>query len=152
MKKAIAEVDMQQLVSELQTRLAASETRQAAIEARLEKFDPTPKLETLQPYPVGSNVYSISDLEGRHPLVVRGYDRHGHVLVTVLPGDPDRSLPIESVRPLEGCPHAQPSPSQKFANIADKKAREFLQGREEARIAAITAPFVPPVQTQKRYS
>lgn len=150
-KLALAEVIDQPATGELVARISALEARNAALEARLEKLDPTPKREKLEPYPVGSSVYSISDLEGRHPLVVRGYDRHGHVLVTVLPGEPERELPLESVRPLEQCPRAQPNPSQKFANIADKKAREFLQGREEARIAAITAPFVPPIPKQERY-
>jgi hypothetical protein len=150
MKKAFALAGVidnrQQLTPELETRLAA-------IEARIEKFDPTPKLETLQPYPVGSNVYSISDLEGRHPLVVRGYDRPGHILVMVTPNDPERSLPLKSVRPLDKCPRAQPSPSQRFANVADQTTREFLEGREAARIAATTVPFdaPPPLRTQRRY-
>jgi hypothetical protein len=150
MKKAEV-VGNQQLTPEVEARFAAMETRQAAIEARLEMLDPTPKLETLQPYLVGTQVYSVADLEGRHPLIVRGYDRPGFVLLTVLPSEPDRSLPLQSVRPLEQCPRAQSTPAQRFARM-DPKTRAFYEGRETARVAAITAPFVPPIPEQKRYS
>ena len=145
MKKVLAEVINQPTISELETRISV-------LEARLEKLDPTPKRETLQPYPIGSQVYSVADLEGRHPLVVRGYDRPGCVLVTVLPGEPERSLPIKSVRPLQECPRAQPSPGEAFANMADPKAREFLEGRQKAQIEAATKPFTAPIPEQRRYS
>jgi hypothetical protein len=143
MKKALAEVDMLQLISELQT-------RQAAMEARLEKLDPTPRLETREPYPVGSSVYSITDLEARHPLTVRGYDRPGRILVLMSAGEPERSLPLESVRPLEQCPRATPTPGQIYAHL-DDKTREYMEGRRTAEIEAKTKPFTPPIPHQQRY-
>jgi hypothetical protein len=148
MKKVLAEVIDQPTTGELQTRISV-------LEARIEKLDPSPKIETLEPYLVGSNVYSISDLEGRYPLAVVGYDRGtGRILVLVSPDDAGpRSLPLESVRPLEQCPRAQPTPSQKYEHIADQKLRAELEFREAARFAATTRPASssPPIRAQERY-
>jgi hypothetical protein len=143
--KKLAEVGSQeQVLSDLVARVDE-------MGKRIERIDPTPKLETLQPYPVGTQVYSVADLEGRYPLLVRGYDRPGHVLVTVLPGEPERSLPLESVRTLAQCPRATPAPGEAFANITDAKARAFFEGRRKAQIAAATKPFTPPIAAQERY-
>jgi hypothetical protein len=83
-------------------------------------------------------------------LTVVGY-RAGRIVVKVLPGEPERELHIQSVVPLERCSRAAPTPSQLFSNIADPKARAWFQGREKARVEAITKPFVPPILEQVRY-
>jgi hypothetical protein len=151
MKKAVAEVDSRQQLTELGELVERLVEQVAAMTVRIEKLDPTPKREKLEPWPVDSNVYSVSDLEGRYPLVVRGYDRHGRVLVTFLPGEPERSLPIESVRPIEECSRAQPSPDQAFANVKCPKARAFMVGRRNAQIEAATRPSAPFIPEQVRY-
>lgn len=146
MKKALAEVDMLKLISELQT-------RQAAMEARLEKLDPTPKLQTLQPYRIDvDEVFSIIDLEARYPLLVRGYPRPGFISVTVLAGEPERELPLQSVRPREKCPRAETTPTEAFEHLADPTAREFFEGRQKAQIAARTTTLpLPPLPKQRRW-
>ena len=143
MKKALGEVISQPTTGELEARIAK-------LEALVEQHHPTPKLETLQPYPVGTEVYSLQDLEGRNPFTVVGYLGR-RILVRLSPGEPERSLPIGSVRPLKECPRAQPSPSQAFAGISDPKAREFFEGRRKAQIDAATKPFTPPIPHQERY-
>lgn len=143
MKKAF-EVINRPTIDELETRISA-------LEARLEKLDPSPKIETLQPHPIGASVYSVSDLEARYPIQVVGYDRAGHILVLTNPDDPcPRSLPLASVRTLEECPNAAPTPSQAFAKL-DRKAREFYEGRRAAQIAAKVAPPPPERPKQRRY-
>jgi hypothetical protein len=145
MKKALAEVIDQPTTGELETRISA-------LEARLEKLDPTPKLETLEPYPVGSNVYSVCDMEARNPFVVRGY-RNGRILVIVSPGEPERGLPIESVIPFAKCQNGETNSEQAHADIygrMDPKTREFYEGRRNAEIAARkNEPAPPPPRQQK---
>jgi hypothetical protein len=140
MKKAVVEVDKQQLTSELETRIAA-------LEARIEKLDPTPSLKTREPYPVGSQVYSVQDLEGRHPATVVGY-RSGQIIVAFSPDEPERQLQIASVRPLEECPRAEGPPS--YAHL-DEKTREYMRGRRAAELAARTTRVAPPPPKQRRY-
>ena len=142
-KAAFAEVEKQQ-----STELSELLRRLSAIEQRLEKLDP-PK-QTLEPYPVLSQVYSVQDLEGRNPFTVIGYLGR-RILVRLSPGEPARSLPLESVRRLEECPRAQPTPSQLFAGVKCPKARAEMEGRRQAKIDAITRPFAPPIPHQERY-
>jgi hypothetical protein len=129
------------------------EARIAALELRLEKLDPTPKREKLQPYPIGSSVYSISDLEGRNPFPVVGYEA-GRILVVVSPGDAPRSLPIESVIPWEKCSHADPDTERAYEAMyarMDPKAREFQKSRRKAQLEAATRPSAPFIPSQDRY-
>ena len=105
MKKASTEVDKQHLAPELETRLAA-------MEARLEKLDPTPKLETIEPYGIGTIVYSISDSGASFSFVVKGYDHRAGRILVQHDNDPERALALESVQPLSKCRNAQPTPEQ----------------------------------------
>jgi hypothetical protein len=133
--------------------LAEVKATQVAILARLERLDPTPKLEVREPYLVGSNVYSICDVEARNPLQVVGY-RSGRILVIVVPGEPARELPIESVIPWEKCSRADPDTERAYEAMyarMDPKAREFQKGRRKAQLEAATRPFVPPIPAQERY-
>lgn len=141
MKKPI-EVDNQPLAELVGRLLAERDARISALEARIEKLDPTPKLETLQPYRVGSIVYSIVDLGATNPFTVTGY-RAGRILVMGSTDDAERSLSLASVVPLERCPNAAPTPAQAFANL-DPKTREFYEGRRKAEIAAKVTPPPPP--------
>jgi hypothetical protein len=147
MKKVTAEVDMQQLISELQT-------RQAALEARVEKLDPTPKLQVREPYPEGSRVYSIADPEARSPFTVVGYPGPGRILVIAVHGEPARELSLASVVPLASCKNAQLTPDQVHEELyahMDPKTREYWEGRRTAEIEAKTTPFTPPLLPQRRY-
>lgn len=160
MKKAIAEVGSQQDISDLVARLGEIEKRITArlddFERRLEKLDPTPSLQTREPYEVGSQIYSIVDAYARNPLTIVGYERGtGRILVLMSPGDAcPRSLPLESVRPLAKCPNAEPSPEQVHADLyarMDPATRRYWEGRKAAEIAAkVTAPPPPPPK-QRRY-
>jgi hypothetical protein len=137
-KAALAEV-IDQPTSELETRVSA-------LEARIEKLDPTPKLETLEPYPVLGNVYSVADLYARNPFVVRGY-RNGRILVSCSPGEPERELPIESVIPFSKCRNAETDSEQAHADMyakMDPRTREFYEGRRNAEIAALKRNELPP--------
>lgn len=145
MKKVI-EVDKQQLASPLEARIAA-------LEARVEKLDPRPRQEVLEPYGINEQVYSVVDLEARNPLRVCGYDhRTGSVLIMLNPGDPagPRPVSLRSVRRLEQCPRAQPGPDQLASHITDQKTTEFWQGRRRAQTEAKTSPILPPPPPRQR--
>lgn len=150
MKKP-TEIDNQELTELVGRLLAERDARIAALERRLAILDP-PKPPPVDPFPIGSAVYSVIDLEARHDLIVRGFHRPGYITVTVLPGEPDRELPLQSVRQRNRCPHAETSPSEAFSNIADPKARAFFESRERARVEATTKPWSEPIAEQRRYS
>jgi hypothetical protein len=143
MKKPLIEAHNEQLGKQLEARLAA-------VEQRLERIDPRPKIETRQPFRVGDEVFSIVDLEGRNPLRIVGYDENDRVLVLVPGEDWPRALPIQAVRPLSECPRADPA--RALSTIADPAAREFFDGRRRAETEAKTKPFTAPVPQQQRYS
>jgi len=153
MKKAVIEIEKPQPDSGLQARVAELEGRLAAAEERLEKLDPTPKIELLEPFPVDSDVFSLIDDDGRYPMKVAGYNhKAGHVLVMV-PGNPGlRAFPIVSVRRFQDCPRALPTSERAYENVKDPKLRAELQERAAARLKDATAepkgPFIPK---QERY-
>jgi hypothetical protein len=148
MKKT--EVGNPQLSPEVEARFAAIETNQAAILARLEKLDPTPKLEALQPHKIGTFVYSVADQYARYPMTVVGY-RDGRILVTSPPDNSERELAIASVVPRERCPRAEPKPSDEMFGNMDPKARAYHEGRRAAEVAAKVTPALPAPPKQRRY-
>jgi hypothetical protein len=148
--KKLAEVRPQLDVT---AELAEVKATQVAILARLERLDPTPRRETLEPYPVGSNVYSVADAEGRHPFKVLGY-RGGRISLITSPGEPARELPIESVIPWEKCSRADPDTERAYEAMyarMDPKAREFQKARRKAQLEAATRPSAPFIPQQERY-
>jgi hypothetical protein len=143
MKKATEVGNQQQVIRDLVEQVDE-------IKRRLERIDPSPTLKTLEPYPVGSIVYSIIDLEAHNPMTVISY-RAGRITVMSSPGEAPRDFPIASVIPLAKCKNAQLGTDQVYADVADPKLRTYLQGRHEAQVEAKTKPFTPPLPEQHRY-
>jgi hypothetical protein len=151
MKKLAVEVAPQLDVA---AELAQIKATQSAILARLEKLDPTPKLETIEPYAVGSTVYHVSDTSASYPFTVVGYDHRACRILVQGADDMERRWPLESVQSFDKCQNASQTSEQAereaYKNL-DPATREFILGRKRAQIDAIIKPSAPSLRPQYRY-
>jgi hypothetical protein len=148
-KSSVVEVSNQRPEDGLEARIAALEAALASVLERLEKLDPSPRIEDIEPYPIGSEIYSVSDLEGQYPWTVQGYDRRrpGWILVQTPHDGGPRCLPLASVQPLSKCSRAD---ANRVVNeIADPVTREWCRLRRAAEVDAITRP-VSQAELQRR--
>jgi hypothetical protein len=128
-----------------------SDLRLQEIESRLAKLDPPPAVEVIQPYEIGSTVYSVVDREGTYPFTVMGYDRAGRILVQGEDDTEPRSWPLASANPLEKCRGA--IPGRVVPQALDLSAKEYWEGKRAAEAAAkAPAPTPPPKEPKYRWA